>query len=69
MIERIFLGELGDRLGFYPGVVLLGARQVGKSTLARQLALQMKGAVFLDLERPADRARLDNPSAFFAAHP
>ena len=68
MIERIFLGELGDRLGFYPGVVLLGARQVGKSTLARQLALQMTGAVFLDLERPVDRAKLDNPSAFFAAH-
>jgi predicted AAA+ superfamily ATPase len=48
--------------------VLLGARQVGKSTLARYIAKQTPSAVFLDLELPADRARLDNPAAFFAAH-
>ena len=68
MIERQFVSELQDRLSFYPGVVLLGARQVGKSTLARYIAKQTPGAVFLDLELPADRARLDNPAAFFAAH-
>jgi predicted AAA+ superfamily ATPase len=48
--------------------VLLGARQVGKSTLARTIAQQTPEAVFLDLESPVDRARLDNPAAFFAAH-
>ena len=68
MIERQFVSELQDRLSFYPGVVLLGARQVGKSTLARYIAKQTPSAVFLDLELPADRARLDNPAAFFAAH-
>ena len=68
MIERQFVSELQDRLSFYPGVVLLGASQVGKSTLARYIAKQTPGAVFLDLELPADRARLDNPAAFFAAH-
>ena len=68
MIERQFVSELQDRLSFYPGVVLLGARQVGKSTLARHIAKQTPGAVFLDLELRADRARLDNPAAFFAAH-
>lgn len=68
MIDRIFTAELRDRLGFYPGVVLLGARQVGKSTLAHRLVEETDGAVFLDLERPLDRAKLDNPSAFFAAH-
>lgn len=68
MIERQFVSELLDRLSFYPGVVLLGARQVGKSTLARYIAKQTPGAVFLDLELPADRARLDTPAAFFAAH-
>jgi predicted AAA+ superfamily ATPase len=41
---------------------------VGKSTLARYIAKQTPSAVFLDLELPADRARLDNPAAFFAAH-
>jgi predicted AAA+ superfamily ATPase len=68
MINRIFMTDLLDRLSFYPAVVLLGARQVGKSTLARQVAAQTSGAVFLDLELPADRAKLDNPIAFFAAH-
>jgi len=68
MINRLFKAELEDRLSFYPGVVLLGARQVGKSTLAQSLAATKSGAVFLDLELPTDRAKLDNPSAFFAAH-
>lgn len=68
MIERQLVSELQDRLSFYPGVVLLGARQVGKSTLARYIAKQTPSAVFLDLELPADRARLDNPAAFFSAH-
>ena len=68
MIGRIFIADLLDRLSFYPGVVLLGARQVGKSTLARTLVAHLPDAVFLDLELPADRAKLDNPAAFFAAH-
>lgn len=68
MLDRIFKQELQERLDFSPGVVLLGARQVGKSTLARAWAAQTPEAVFLDLELPVDRAKLDNPSAFFAAH-
>ena len=48
-----------------PGVVLLGPRQVGKTTLARQIAAERKGgAIYLDLERPADRRRLSDPDAF-----
>lgn len=66
MIDRFLAGELRQRLGFYPGVVLLGPRQVGKTTLARQIASEHRGAVVLDLERPSDRARLGEPSIFFA---
>jgi predicted AAA+ superfamily ATPase len=68
MIDRFFIDELLDRLSFYPGVVLLGARQVGKSTLARTVAQQVKKTIFLDLELPADRAKLAQPAVFFAAH-
>ena len=68
MINRLFTAELEERLSFYPGAVLLGARQVGKSTLAQSLSATRQGTVFLDLELPADRAKLANPSAFFAAH-
>ena len=43
-------------------VALLGARQVGKSTLARQLAASRRGSVtWFDLENPADLARLADP--------
>lgn len=68
MISRLFSRELQDRLAYSPGVVLLGARQVGKSTLARALAARTPAAVFLDLELPEDRAKLDRASAFFAAN-
>lgn len=46
-------------------MVLLGPRQAGKTTLARQLAATRPDALFLDLERTADRAALAEPEMFF----
>lgn len=44
-------------------LALLGARQVGKSTLARQLAASWDGPVkHFDLEDPDDQARLSDPA-------
>ena len=49
-------------LGEFPVVALLGARQVGKTTLARQLAEAYSEPVaWFDLEDPTDLARLDDP--------
>ena len=46
----------------FPVVGLLGARQVGKTTLARQLAATYAAPLaWFDLEDPADLARLDDP--------
>ena len=57
-----------DRLRHMPGVVLLGPRQVGKTTLARQIAARRKAkAIYLDLERPADQRRLADADAFLRA--
>ncbi|MFC1657073.1 ATP-binding protein [Candidatus Moduliflexota bacterium] len=46
----------------HPVVAILGARQVGKTTLARAHAKTLKGEVtFFDLEDPGDLARLADP--------
>lgn len=56
------LNRVRLRLGEFPVVALLGARQVGKTTLARQLAAAYPEPVaWFDLEDPADLARLDDP--------
>lgn len=51
-----------DLLTRHPVVALLGARQVGKTTLARTLVELQAGPVTLfDLEDPVDLARLEDP--------
>lgn len=68
MIDRQLESVLRDRLASMAGVVLLGPRQVGKTTLARQLAADWQGgALYLDLERPSDRRRLDDADAYLRA--
>ena len=63
MIARTaHLEQLGRLLRQFPVVGLLGARQVGKSTLARMLAERTPAAVtYLDLEDPRALARLEAP--------
>ena len=46
-----------------PAVVLTGPRQVGKTTLALDIARE-RGAAYLDLERPSDRAKLADVDAY-----
>jgi predicted AAA+ superfamily ATPase len=53
------LHTVKDLLRDYPVVAILGARQVGKTTLARQLLEQAEGGgERFDLEDPADLSRL-----------
>ena len=68
-IRRALESEVERRLAATPVVAILGPRQCGKSTLARQLARRLPGSIVLDLERPSDRAKLADPEAFFALHP
>jgi predicted AAA+ superfamily ATPase len=48
----------------FPIVGLVGARQVGKTTLARAVERRVGRAVYLDLERPSDSARLADPELY-----
>ncbi len=63
--KRLALSEVLKRLQVNPAVALLGARQVGKSTLADMVLEQFPHAMYLDLERPSDMNKLSDPEAFF----
>jgi predicted AAA+ superfamily ATPase len=69
MIDRRIESTLRHRLSsVVPAAVLLGPRQVGKTTLARRVADSWPtGAVYLDMERPADRRRLDDADTYLRA--
>lgn len=64
MILRVHHLELLKRqLANFPVVAVLGARQVGKTTLARQLETDWDGPKrHFDLEDPDDQARLADPA-------
>ena len=56
-----------DRLALFPAVVLLGPRQVGKTTLAEAIAADRE-SVYLDLENPRDRGKLSDPNRYLEAN-
>lgn len=56
------LAHVEGLLARHRAVGLLGARQVGKTTLARTIAARRKGTVsFFDLEDPDHLARIEEP--------
>lgn len=66
MIPRHLQTRLGQRLRQFPAVALLGPRQVGKTTLART-SPAAEGALYLDLENPADLGKLSDARAYLEA--
>lgn len=64
MICRKKLIPVLEALSSRPAVVLLGPRQVGKTTLAFSVSEEME-TVYLDLESPSDRQKISDPEFFF----
>ncbi|HEV8083267.1 MAG TPA: AAA family ATPase, partial [Chitinophagaceae bacterium] len=65
MLERKLHKEIVTLLKQFPAVAILGARQVGKTTLAKQIAAsQKKLTLYIDLENPHDLRRLADPYTF-----
>lgn len=67
MIPRRLHSRLHYLLSEYPAVGLIGPRQVGKTTLAWQIANALDSA-YLDLESPSDLAKLSEPELYLAEH-
>ncbi len=57
---RTITEALKEEIELTPAVVVLGARQAGKTTLAQTIAAQ-KPSIYLDLESPEDLAKLTDP--------
>ena len=56
-----------ERLALFPAVVLIGPRQVGKTTLAQTLA-SGRDCVYLDLENPKDRSKISDAGLYLDQH-
>ena len=67
MLTRRLAQRLTYLIDHYPAVCLIGPRQVGKTTLALDIA-ERRPSVYLDLESVSDRARLADAEAYFADH-
>jgi hypothetical protein len=64
-IMRTFLIKVTQKLENNPAVALLGPRQVGKSTLAKEIISKSKDAVYLDLELESDRLKIEKDPELF----
>ncbi len=67
MIQRNLESKIQAALKRSPSVVLLGPRQVGKTTLAHSIAGN-RPSVYLDLEDPLDLEKVKDISGFHAAN-
>lgn len=65
-IMRLKQEILFELLDDYPAVAITGARQVGKTTLAKRISHQKnQDSEYLDLESPRDIARLQDAELYF----
>jgi predicted AAA+ superfamily ATPase len=67
MIKRQLYQTVLQHLGQFPAVALLGPRQVGKTTLANQIAEKFP-SIYLDLELPSDLAKMADPELYLSEH-
>ncbi len=64
MISRISEKKISDLLKGFPCVAIIGPRQVGKTTLAKQIQKSYKTSLYLDLELQNDFIKLEDPETF-----
>lgn len=66
MIKRAIQEKVEKSLTVFPVVGILGPRQVGKTTLAKQILKKYSSALYLDLELPSDYNKLNDPELFLS---
>jgi hypothetical protein len=69
MITRRISSEIKDSLSYFPVVSIIGPRQVGKTTLAKQIMVEsVKPTLYLDLELQSDLFKLNDAELFLSQH-
>ncbi|HBI97098.1 MAG: ATPase AAA [Candidatus Falkowbacteria bacterium GW2011_GWC2_38_22] len=68
-IKRSAEAIIKNDLKNFPVVAILGSRQCGKSTLAKEIGKKIKNFLYLDLEKPSDLRKLEDAELFFNANP
>jgi uncharacterized protein len=65
MIERLATNAINDLAELFPVICIVGPRQVGKTTLAKEFSTTLnKPWIYLDMEKPADLAKLNEPELY-----
>ena len=69
VINRQITARILEDLTFFPVVGIIGPRQVGKTTLAKNIAQKLaKPTLYLDLELETDARKLDDAETFLKLH-
>lgn len=68
MIKRNLESLLLRKLKKSPAIAILGPRQVGKTTLAKQLESDRGESLYLDMENPNDQNKLQDAYSYFTLH-
>ncbi len=68
-VPRLLQNRIVNALASVPVIAILGPRQVGKTTLAQEIASQFleKETSYLDLERESDLAKLKDPEDYLVS--
>ena len=68
LLHRFIYNELERRLQNNPAVAILGPRQVGKSTLAKEFVAKNYQNIYLDLESPKDLLKISDSYSFLSQY-
>jgi len=65
IFKRNIAIDLKESIQDFEVTAIIGARQVGKTTLAKQILTEFKDVIYLDLERPTHYAQISNDTEKF----
>jgi len=66
-VPRYLEADIKSSVDKHPVTAILGPRQCGKSTMVKHIIKELDDVVYLDLERPSDLQKLNDPEWFLTS--